>query len=377
MENDTSAKKLNLKIFHTESHRSWGGQEIRVLSECIWMKRQGHHPLLIAPEKSQIYSRAKSVDLNVVPMSFTILTAMSDYVKLRRLIKKNRPDVINTHGNMDAKIGLTAAFGMKVPCIIRSRHHSHPVSPKWHNKLMYRHMSHYIFTGAQCVSDQISRELTVDPSRIIMSPSGINPPAQMPDNNAVQGVQTELKLGRTARFIGSVAMLRDWKGHRFILEAFSRISDQFPFHHLVIVGDGDEMKLLKRQREDLGLSNRIHFTGFRDNPWPYYRAFDVKILASTKNELMSQVIPQAMYAGCPVIGTRVGGIPDVIEDGTNGLLIEPESASALARAITRTLSEPEGVRFRAERAFELASQQFTIDAMGKKIMKLYDRSLSC
>ena len=172
-------------------------------------------------------------------------------------------------------------------------------------------------------------------------------------------------------------MLRDWKGHRFILDAFSQISDQFPFHHVVIVGDGDEMEALKRQREDLGLSNRIHFTGFRENPWPYYRAFDVKILASTKNELMSQVIPQAMYAGCPVIGTHVGGIPDVIQDGTNGLLIEPESASSLARAITRTLSEPEEVRFRAERAFELASKQLTIDAMGKKIMKLYDRSLSC
>ena len=378
MKKNTSAKKLNLKIFHTESHRSWGGQEIRVLSECIWMKRHGHQPLLIAPVKSQIYSRAKSVDLNVVPMSFTILTAISDYIKLRRLIKKNRPDVINTHGNMDAKVGLTAAFGMKVPCIIRSRHHSHPVSSTWHNKLMYRHMSHYIFTGAKCVSDQISRDLMVDSSKIIMSPSGIIPPAEMPNkNDAVQDLQTEFKLDSIARFIGSVAMLRDWKGHRFILDAFSQISDQFPVHHLVIVGDGDEMEALKRQREDLGLSDKIHFTGFRDNPWPYYRAFDVKILASTKNELMSQVIPQAMYAGCPVIGTHVGGIPDVIQDGINGLLVEPESASALARAIARTLSEPEEVRFRAERAFELASKLLTIDAMGKKIMGLYDRSLSC
>ena len=216
-------------------------------------------------------------------MSFTILTAIPDFLRLHGLIKEFRPDVINTHGNMDAKVGLTAALGMKVSCIIRSRHHSHPVSPTWHNQLMYRHMSHYIFTGANCVVDQLSKDLAVDPAKIIMSPSGFIPPDKMPEiNNAIKDLRRELKLDRMARFIGSVAMLRDWKGHRFILDAFSQISDRFPFHHLVIVGDGDQMDILKRQREDLGLSNRIHFTGFRDNPWPYYRAFDLKILASTK-----------------------------------------------------------------------------------------------
>jgi glycosyltransferase involved in cell wall biosynthesis len=377
MKNKASTMKMNLKILHTESHRGWGGQEIRVLSECIWMKRHGHQPLLAAPRNSQIYSQAKTAGLNVVRMSFTILTAISDFIRLRRLIKKVRPDVINTHGNMDAKVGLTAALGMKVPCVIRSRHHSHPVSPKWHNKLMYRHMSHYIFTGAKCVSDQLSKDLAVDPAKIIMAPSGIIPPDKMSEkNDAIRDLQCELKTDRMARFIGSVAMLRDWKGHRFILDAFSQISDRFPFHHLVIVGDGDEMDRLKRQREDLGISNRIHFTGFRDNPWPYYRAFNVKILASTKNELMSQVIPQAMFAGCPVIGTRVGGIPDIIEDGTNGLIAEPESASSLAHAIIRTLSDPKETYNRAENAFELVLKNMTIDAMGKKILGVYDRAFS-
>ena len=369
--------KPNLKILHTESHRGWGGQEIRVLSECLWMKQHGHQPMLAASKKSQIYHKAKAAGLNVVPMSFTILTAISDFIRLRGLIKAHRPDVLNTHGNMDAKVGLTAALGLNVPCIIRSRHHSHPVTPSWYNKWMYRYLSHYIFTAAQCVTDQLSTDLAVEPSKVIMVPSGIIPPNTLPEKQeAMRDLQREFDLDPMARFVGSVAMLRDWKGHRFLLDGFARIADRFEHHHLVIVGDGDEMEALKRQREALGLSARIHFTGFRNNPWPCYRAFDVTVLGSTKNELMSQVLPQAMYTGCPVIGTRVGGIPDLLENGINGLLVEPGCAASLAEAISMTLTIPDAAQSRAQRAFKIVSQQFTIDAMGQNILGIYAQALA-
>lgn len=369
--------KPNLKILHTESHRSWGGQEIRVISECLWMKQRGHQPMLAAPKRSQIYKKARAAGLDVVPMSFTNFSAAYDFIRLRGLIKTHRPDVLNTHGNMDAKVGLTAALGQNIPCIIRSRHHSHPVSPSWYNKWMYRHLSHFIFTAAQCVTDQLATDLLVKRSKVVMVPSGITPPDTLPEKeDAVRDLRRELDLPPAARFIGSVAMLRDWKGHRFLLDGFAQIADRFGTHHLVIVGDGDEMEPLKQQRESLGLSHRIHFTGFRDNPWPYFRAFDVKVLASTKNELMSQVLPQAMLCGCPVIGTRVGGIPDILKDGLNGLLVEPENASALAGAIAQTLAKPDATRHRVKYAGEIIPQRFTIDAMGQTILGLYAQALS-
>lgn len=369
--------KTKLKIVHTESHRSWGGQEFRVLNECLWMKSHGHRPLLAAPRLSQIYSKAKAAGLTVVPMSFNNLTMAVDFIRLRGLLRKFAPDVLNTHGNMDAKVGLVAAHGLGIPCVIRSRHHTHPVSPSWFNKWMYNHLSHYIFTAAQCVSDQLSRDLGVNPSRVKMVPTGIIPPQSLPAReDAIGAVRRELNLDRNARFIGSVAMLRDWKGHHFLLDGFAKIEGRFPYHHLVIVGDGDEMQALKQQRDRLGMKNRIHFTGYREDPWPYYRAFDLKVLASTKNELVSQVLPQAMYAGCPVIGTRVGGIPDIVEDGVNGLLAEPASASSLASAIARTLMDPAASHSRAERAFEIVNRGFLMHAMGQRTLALYDQAFS-
>ncbi len=369
--------KAAFKILHTESHRSWGGQELRVLSECLWMKQRGHRPLLAAPQKSLIYTRAQSAGLQVLPFSFTNPTIVSDYFRLRKLLKQFVPDVLNTHGNMDAKVGLMAARGLGIPCVIRSRHHSHPVSPSWYNKWMYRKLSHYIFTSAQNISDQIAKDLAVEPSKVVTVSSGVVPPDTMiARQDAVRRLQQEFDLDRHARFVGSVAMLYDWKGHLYLIDGFAAISERFPHHHLMIVGDGAEMESLKRRRQRLGLTDRIHFAGFREDPWPFFRAFDVNILASTKNEATSQVLPQAMVAGCPVIGTRAGGIPEVIEDGKTGILVDPEDSALLADAMATVLNMPEAAAERARRAADYAIRNHTIDTMGRRILDLYAQAFS-
>lgn len=370
-------KERTLVIMHTESHRSWGGQESRVFNECLWMKAKGHRVLLLAPPKSQIYARAVAAGLTVFPMAFNNLTALADLFRLRRLLTRFRPDVLNTHGNMDAKVGLMAARGLGLKCLIRSRHHSHPVSRVWYNKWMYRHLSHYIFTTAQSISDQIATDLAVERKKVVTVASGIVPPERMMAREpAARGLRKELNLNTDARFVGSVAMLRDWKGHRFLLDGFAAIQKQFPIHHLVVVGDGAEMDALKQQRDRLGLRERIHFTGFRNDPWPYFRAFDLNVLASTKNEGIPQVLLQSMFAECPVIGTRVGGIPDIVEDGVDGLLVEPGIAAALATAMARILRDPQAAETRAGRAFRSVSKHYTIDAMGNRTLELYHRAFS-
>jgi glycosyltransferase involved in cell wall biosynthesis len=368
--------KRPLTIIHTESHRSWGGQEIRVLTECLWMKKKGHRPILIASKKSQIYQKAKAAGLDVLPMSFTNLTALGDLIRLRGWIKSYAPDVLNTHGNMDAKVGLLAAVGLSIPCVIRSRHHSHPVTPSWYNKLLYRKLSDYIFTSAQCISDQIVDDLAVDPLKVVTVSSGFVPPDRMiskPD--AIRELQKEFDLAPDSRLIGSVAMLSEWKGHRFLIDAFAAISRQFPHYHLMIVGDGAQMQALVQRAQHHGLSDRIHFAGFRENPWPFFRAFDVNILASTKNEATSQVLPQAMYAGCPVIGTRAGGIPEVIDHGNTGCLVEPADSAALADAMQMILEDPEAAAQLAARAQQMASENYTMEAMVNRILDRYHKRL--
>ncbi len=336
------------------------------------IKKNGHRVWLAAPARSELYHRARAAGLDVWPMAFDNLSAASDFIGLRRRLKRAAPDVFNTHGNMDAKVGLMAARGLNIPCVVRSRHHSHPVSASWYNKWMYRHLSHYIFTTARAVGDQIVRDLDVDPAKVTTVASGIVPPAALLSREtAIRQMQADLDLDGAARFVGSLAMLRDWKGHRYLVEAFTRISAAFPMHHLVIVGDGDELAALRRQVDASGLAARIHFTGFIEDPWPCFRAFDLNVLASTKNEGIPQVLLQAMYAGCPVIGTRVGGIPDIVDAGVSGWLVPPSDAAALAATLTTILDDPQTARLRARRASRYVAENHTIDAMGSRILDLY------
>lgn len=367
----------SLVIVHTESHRSWGGQEMRVFSECQWMKKRGHRPILIAPKKAQIYSKAKAAGLDVRPMTFSILTAPGDMIRLRSWLKRIAPQVLNTHGNMDAKVGLLAALGLDIPCVIRSRHHSHPVSPSWHNKLMYRYLSHYVFTTSDCTTRQIVEDLAVDPDKVLTVASGITPPATLIDRDAArQRLQEELHLPPDACFLGSVARLGDWKGHRLIIDGFADICHAFGHHHLVFVGDGSEMEPLRQQCERLGLTARVHLIGFKKDPWPYFRAFDLNVLASTKNEGIPQVLLQAMGAGCPVIGTWAGGIPDIVEDGVTGLLVAPGRSDVLAQAMQIILDHPEQAAELSTNASTFVSQRHTMDRMGHRILGLYHRVFS-
>jgi glycosyltransferase involved in cell wall biosynthesis len=336
------------------------------------MKQKGHRPILVASRKSKLYPKANAAGLETLPMSFTNLTALGDLIRLRSWLKKTTPDVFNTHGNVDAKVGLLAAAGLKIPCVIRSRHHSHPVSSTWYNKWMYRHLSHYVFTTADCTSQQIIRDLSVAPTMVVTVGSGIIPPESLIDRQSARHrLQKELHVSSQVRFLGSVAMMGSWKGQRYIIDGFAQICEAFPLHHLVFVGDGSEMDRLKSQAAQLGLSDRIHLTGFKKDPWPYFRAFDLDILASTKNEGIPQVLLQAMYARCPVIGTRAGGIPDIIEDGVSGMVVEPGSSHALAGAMETMLNHPEKALKYSENAFSFVSRNHTIDKMGDRILGLY------
>jgi len=100
------------------------------------------------------------------------------------------------------------------------------------------------------------------------------------------------------------------------------------------------------------------------------------MLVSSKYEAAAQVIQQAMYARCPVVGTDAGGIPDIIIHKETGLLVPPDNSEQLAEAILQTLENPDAAKHRAEKAFRYVCNNHTIDMMGERILGLYERLLS-
>ena len=176
-----------------------------------------------------------------------------------------------------------------------------------------------------------------------------------------------------ATVIGSVGWLTDIKGHRFLIDAVALLKQEYPYLHLVIVGSGDQHDALLNQAQEHGISHSVHLVGYREDVEDYLEGMNCFVLPSL-NEGMGRALIEAMAAGLPVIASRVGGIPALIEDGRNGLLVPPGNGAALAVAIRRVLDDPMWADELGARAMQRVGASHGIPAMVQAIESIYRES---
>jgi glycosyltransferase involved in cell wall biosynthesis len=185
-------------------------------------------------------------------------------------------------------------------------------------------------------------------------------PARFTDSSAnVAAMRTDLKLNNSF-LVGVFGRITPWKGQDIVVRALAHV----PSVVALFVGDeedagyANELRLLARE---LGVAERVRFLGFREEVPQLMRLVDCVVHASTDPEPFGRVIVEGMLAGRPVIATRAGGVPEIIEDGVSGILVPPGNPDELAAAIVRVLSDPvEASRLAGRgraRALELFSEE--------------------
>jgi glycosyltransferase involved in cell wall biosynthesis len=192
-----------------------------------------------------------------------------------------------------------------------------------------------------------------------------------------------------APMVGCVARLEPEKGHPTLLEAWPLVLARVPSARLLIVGEGSQEHALKARAEQLGLLGdaceadacvgtrharphaRIVFTGRRDDIPSVTAALDVAVLPSYR-EAQGLVILEAMALRRPVVATRVGGIPEMVQDGVTGLLVPPHDPDALATAIVRLLVDHPAADMMARAGYDLAHERFCLEGMVASVSRLYD-----
>ncbi len=367
---------MGLKIIHTTCHTQFGGLEKRIFNEACWMAKKGHDVIIAAPLNTPLYNKAMEQGFITHDVRFKGLSFAKDFFTLKKLFKQFQPHILNTHGNEDSKIALSAALGTGIPLRVLSRHISAHVKKSWYNNLLYRHLCNHIFTTADYTTRHLTETFGIPEQRVQTISSGIIPPETfMNKDEARKRLVKELSLDSAARFVGFVGRVSRDKGIDIVIRAFHRVSGRIP-HHLVITGTGTDEYLaeLKTSIKHLNIGHRVHFTGFREDVWPYYRALDCKILAS-RFEGIPQALLEAMFAKCPVIGSMAGGIPDIISHGSTGLLFRVDDDRELSERLLQTLNDEVASLDRVEKAFRMAQDHHTIDAMGNKILKIYQTFL--
>ena len=170
---------------------------------------------------------------------------------------------------------------------------------------------------------------------------------------------------------GSVGWLTPVKGHRYLIEAFAKLKPSFPRLHLFIVGSGglraDYQALVAR----LGITDAVTLAGDRTDIDACLASMSVFVLPSL-NEGMGRALVEAMAAGRPVIATRVGGVPALIQHCRNGMLVPPGDVTALTRALSQILSRPDWAKELGEEASISIDKRFDADEMVRMIEAVYD-----
>ena len=361
-------------ILHTESSLGWGGQEHRILAEAAVMRQRGHRVSLACDPRGELYPRARAQGFQVTPVPFGGAQNLWAWARLRRLLGQDEIEVLNTHSSLDSWVGALAWKSLRArPLLVRTRHLSTRVKDNWPTRWLYRAPGAIITTG-QVTKELLMARLGVPARRLFSIPTGVDLPEFAPREKDRE-LQARLQIPDGAFIFGSVAVLRSWKGHLYLLEALKRLLAEGRPAYLVVVGEGPYREVIQDKIAALGLGERVRLAGYQDRVADWFALMDAVVLASYANEGVPQSLLQALAMGKPVMGTTVGGIPEVIVPEETGLLAPPKEAGALAQAMGWLMDHPPQARELGRRGRELVVERFSLKQMAAEVEAVYEAAL--
>ncbi|MGB3426523.1 MAG: glycosyltransferase family 4 protein [Castellaniella sp.] len=359
----------SLHVLHSEAATGWGGQENRIFKEMCAMRTAGHHMEALCQPHARLAQCLRDEGFQVHTL---LMDGPRNYFRgvyrVRRLLRAGHFDVLNTHSRRDTLLAGVAGRLAGTPLIVRTRH----LAVKPGSLLSYTGVPHRVIAISEYVR-RLLLDRRVDPARVETIYTAI------PLSSVVEcsSLRHELGVPADAIVVGCVAVMRDKKGHRALIDAMAASLLRRPDVFLVLVGDGspllEELRAYVRAR---GLQDKVLFTGRRSDIPNVLAGFDIFALA-TEQEALGTSFIEAGAAGLPVVGTDVGGVPEVIAHGVTGLLVPVHDQDALENAI-RTLVENPARRCSMGRAGMRAvrgSDRFTAEGMVRRTEQCYSRWL--
>jgi len=290
-----------------------------------------------------------------------------------RLVRKERVRLILSHGfSTGVAARLAGALG-GAPVRLLAEHSTgeRDMTPARHrvNRLLAPLTTAWV-SVAHGQRAYLTETKGIPGDRIRVIPNGIDPAPYRPAG-ARERIRAELGIAPAAPVAGMLAVLRPEKDARTFLLAARFVADDLPDARFLLVGDGPEQADLAREAHALNLDGRAVLAGRRDDVPDVLSAFDVSVLCSTDVETFPLAFLESMASGLPLIGTRVGGLPEMIEPERNGLLVRPRDPRGLADALLRVLSDRDLARRWGEASLARVEREFTLRGMVRAYEALF------
>jgi glycosyltransferase involved in cell wall biosynthesis len=285
--------------------------------------------------------------------------------RTRSALRELRPDIIHTHQVGALFYAGPATRGTGVPLVVHTEHGKHYAARRRTRLLGWlagRHAARFF-----CVSRDIAAEVlehrVVPHRKVCVVPNGIDT-ARFAGAADDGSVRRSLGIPPGAPVVGTIGRLNEVKRQDLLIRGFAQIKNRVSDAHLLLVGDGPLRGDLRALAESLGLAGRVHFAGYQAQPERYLRAMDVFALTS-RSEGMPLALLEAWAAGLPVVASRVGGLPELIDDGRNGLLFDPGDEAALAAILRGLLTDTALARHLGEAGRHLVEPTYSLRRMAE------------
>jgi glycosyltransferase involved in cell wall biosynthesis len=358
-----------IRSVHVDTAQTWRGGQNQVLQLVTGLEALGHPAVLVAHRDGELKRRANE------GLRFVGITPRSEFDvragwQLGQVLSDVQPDIVHAHDPMAVSL---AAMALQMrpgltrrPRLVAARRVDFHLKRHAFSRWKYSNIDRFI--AASDAIAQVLQDDGVAADRIVTVHDGVN--VGYIDKQPAVDAHAAFWLPHGAPLVGNVAALAPHKGQKHLIAAAARVVRELPDTRVVIIGEGEMKDALEKQIRDLGLERHVLLAGFRSDAIGLMKTFDLFAMSSV-TEGLGSVVLEAMTCGRAIVGTRAGGIPEVVVHGKTGLLVAPHDEPALAKAILQLLKDParRAAMGAAGRARVVA--QFSIEKMVQGTLAVY------
>jgi glycosyltransferase involved in cell wall biosynthesis len=333
-------------VLQIVSCRGWSSDAYWAARATVELERAGHDVTLVCKRRSEerVIRRAREAGVTrIETLSLRSgLGPLADALDLQRLVAwLPGAQVLHVHRSKEHWLAALAnrMSSLRRP-LVRTRHIVQPVRPHALNRWLYGRATDQVVTVTEAIRRQlVAGGLGVE-DRVVTMPGGVDaerfrPPAGPPPE---RGIRSTLGLPADVPIVGLVSGFRVMKGHQTAVEAAARLAATGRRVHLLLIGQGPFVRKVRAQIGAAGLG--ISILGYVDDLPAVLAALDVALYPALESDGMSRVLFEYLAAGVPVVASRVGVVPEILEDGRTARLVPPGEAAPLAEAIAGLLDDP-------------------------------------
>ncbi len=363
------------KILHIIGGGEIGGAEQHVLTLLNALDQTRFTPHLICLTHGPFAAlvRETNISTRTLPMHFPLdLTPLPSLVRWAR---QKGINLIHTHGSRANLLGRLGARWLGVPSIttVHSSLAHDYISP-WSARmaLALDHLTLPLTSGIITVSEYLAEEVAVRGGRNLETIyNGQAPIAYADLSSSRHQFRLQWEIPADALVVGTIGRLHPTKGHTAFIKAATQLHLKFPNLHLLLIGDGPLRQDLESELKQSTIPHTL--TGYLPQAYKALPAMDLFVLPSV-SEGMGLVLLEAMQAGVPIVASAVGGIPEVVRAGKDGLLVPPGDVEGFSAACSKIIDNPD-----LAKSLVLSGlsrwPKFSIDSMVKETEQVYTRIL--